>query len=155
MELLKRDVVKHALASDLAVSVLKKTIPPLDKRLLKLTRGWVATGLQSVVLMQTIGAKSRQRREIVTLCMPVGPDLVLVGSNWGQERDPAWVHNLRANAQAHITFRGYAGPVVAQELKGRQRAEMWERLVRYNPQYERYQSDTQRLLPVMLLQRPA
>ncbi|MCR9106223.1 MAG: nitroreductase family deazaflavin-dependent oxidoreductase [Gammaproteobacteria bacterium] len=153
MQLLKSDVVKHALASDLAVSFLKKTIPPLDKRLLKLTRGWVATGFQSVVLLRTRGAKSGQLREIVTLCMPVGPDLILVGSNWGQDRDPAWVHNLRAHREAQVTFRGYQGPMIAREIKGRQRAEMWQRLVRYNPQYARYQEGTDRLLPVMLLQR--
>lgn len=153
MELLRSDLVKTALNSDAVVKVLKKTVPPLDKRLLRLSRGWLNTGLQPVVLLETTGAKSGAVRTIATLCMPVGHDLVLVGSNWGQDRDPAWVHNLRAEPQCKVTFRGYAGAMRAEELGGRARTVMWEHLVRFNPQYERYQADTRRQLPVMLLRR--
>ncbi len=41
----------------------------------------------------------------------------------------------------------------AQELKGRARALMWEHVVRFNPQYARYQEGTTRQLPSMLLKR--
>lgn len=153
MELVRTNLLKQALDSNLIVSVLKETVPRFDKLLLRGSRGWINTGLQSVVLLRTTGAKSGREREIATLCMPVGCDLVLVGSNWGQDRNPAWVHNLRANPVANITFRGYNGDMVARELKGRERASMWEHLVRYNPQYGRYQERVDRRLPVILLQR--
>ena len=153
MELVRSDLVKNALASDTMVALLKKTVPALDKRLLKLSRGWLNAGMQTTVLVETIGAKSGQKRKLATLCMPVGRDLVLVGSNWGQDHDPAWIHNLRANPGCQVTFRGYEGPMRARELKGKERADMWEHLVRYNPQYGRYQEGTERRLPVMLLYR--
>ncbi|AQA17074.1 hypothetical protein BST95_01435 [Halioglobus japonicus] len=153
MELIRSDLLKNALASDIFVSVLKRTVPPTDKALLRLTRGWLNTGLQSVVLLDTTGARSGQRRTIATLCMPMGRDLVLVGSNWGQERDPAWVHNLRANDKCYATFRGYVGPMNARELKGAERAAIWKHLVRFNPQYARYQKATSRRLPVLVLER--
>lgn len=153
MELIRSDLVKNALASDLVVSVLKRTVPPTDKALLRLTRGWLNTGLQSVVLLETLGARSGQPRTIATLCMPLGRDLVLVGSNWGQERDPAWIHNLRANPECKATYRGYVGAMTARELKGAERAAIWKPLVRFNPQYARYQDATDRRLPVMLLNR--
>ena len=154
MELIRTNLVRQALDSNLIVSLLKGTVPRLDKALLRGSRGWLNTGLQTVVLLRTTGAKSGIEREIATLCMPVGRDLALVGSNWGQERDPAWVHNLRANPAAHITYRGFSGTMIGRELKGRERSDMWQHLVHYNPQYGVYQENTQRCLPVMLMHRP-
>jgi len=154
MELIRTNLVRQALDSDLVVSLLKGTVPRLDKALLRGSRGWLNTGLQTVVLLRTTGAKSGVEREIATLCMPVGRDLVLVGSNWGQDRDPAWIHNLRAHSTAHITYRGFSGEVEGRELKGRERSSMWQHLVHYNPQYGVYQNNTQRRLPVFLMHRP-
>ena len=153
MELMRSDLLRRALASDPVVSVLKRTVPYSDKALLRLSRGWLNTGMQSVVLLETRGARSGKIRSIATLCMPFGRDLVLVGSNWGQDADPAWVHNLRRNPDCKATFRGFAGPMLARELEGAEREAMWEHLVRFNPQYQRYQDGTERRLPVMLLSR--
>jgi deazaflavin-dependent oxidoreductase (nitroreductase family) len=85
--------------------------------------------------------------------MPVDDGVILVGSNWGQARHPAWVFNLRANPVARMTFRGYRGPVIAAELSGQERAKMWARLVQYNPHYQYYQDNTARRLPVIQLVR--
>jgi len=153
MELIRSDLVKNALSSDLVVKLLKKTVPPTDKALLRLTRGWANTGMQSVVLLETLGARSGQPRTIATLCMPLGRDLVLVGSNWGQDRDPAWVYNLRAKPECKATYRGYVGTMTARELKGAERSAIWRHLVRFNPQYARYQEGTERRLPVLVLSR--
>ena len=153
MELVRSNLVRNALESQGMVAILKRTVPPLDKTLLRASRGWINTGLQPVVLLETTGAKTGQVRTIATLCMPVGRDIVLVGSNWGQERDPAWIHNLRANPECRITFRGFVGDVSARELEGRERTVMWQHLLRFNPQYGRYQELTSRQLPVMLLTR--
>lgn len=153
MELLSTGVVKTTLQSPTAVALLKRTVPRLDKALLRVSRGWINTGMQSVAMVETCGAKSGLRRTMVTLCMPVGQDLLLVASNWGQDHHPAWYHNLKANPEAEVTFRGYNGMMQASELQGRQRKEMWERLVAYNPQYAEYQNGTQRLIPVLQLRR--
>lgn len=151
MGLLNTDLAKRALNAKPVVALLKATVPPADKFLLRLTRGWVSTAMQSIVLLQTQGAKSGQPREIVTLCMPSGSDLLLVGSNWGGNTDPAWVHNLRATPRAQATYRGYKGAVQASELSGGERAQVWGELVAFNPQYARYQSLTQRQLPIIRL----
>lgn len=153
MELMRTDVLKQALATDLIVGILKRTVPPTDKALLRLSRGWLNTGLQSVVLLETLGARSGRTRAIATLCMPVGRDLVLVGSNWGGESDPAWVHNLRATPECKATYRGFSGQMLARELRGAERKAMWQHLVRFNPQYGRYQEGTARRLPVVMLTR--
>ncbi|MEH6585848.1 MAG: nitroreductase family deazaflavin-dependent oxidoreductase [Halioglobus sp.] len=153
MSLLQTNLVERALNHPTVVAVLKRTVPPLDRFLLRWSRGWLNTAMQSVMLLETTGAKSGQRRQIATLCMPVGMDLVVVGSNWGQVKDPAWAHNLRANPQPRIRFRGYVGPVQARELAAEQRAELWQQLIKFNPQYVHYQENTDRTLPVFLLSR--
>jgi deazaflavin-dependent oxidoreductase (nitroreductase family) len=145
------DFFERAIRKPWVIALLKRTVPPLDKFLLKLSRGWVSTAMQSIALLQMTGAKSGQRREIVTLCMPDADDIYLVGSNWGLDSDPAWVRNLRANPAADVTFRGYKGPVSASELIGDDRQKIWPQLVAYNPQYARYQSGTDRILPVIKL----
>jgi deazaflavin-dependent oxidoreductase (nitroreductase family) len=155
MALLNTGVIKTALDSPTTVALLKRTVPRLDRALMRGSRGWINTAMQSVALVETIGAKSGQARTIVTLCMPVGQDLILVASNWGQDRHPVWYHNLKANPDVQVTFRGYVGDVHASELKGRQRSEMWQRLVAYNPQYGRYQSANERCIPVLQLRRVA
>ena len=154
MGLLQTNLVTRALNHPRVVAVLKRIVPPLDKFLLKISRGWVNTAMQSVVLLETRGAKTGQVRQIATLCMPVGADLILVGSNWGQAKHPAWVHNLRANPAASVRYRGYVGPVTATELQEAERTMLWPQLVAFNPQYAQYQENTSRVLPLFKLSRP-
>ncbi len=155
MGLMQTSLFRNALASPAVVAILKKIVPPLDRFLLRISRGWVNTAMQPVALVSTTGAKSGQRREIALICMPVDNGLALVGSNWGGARDPAWIHNLRAHPGARVTFRGYVGPVTARELEGDERESLWPELVAFNPQYAIYQAGTPRRLPVMLLEKPA
>lgn len=153
MPLLKSDLMKNALESPRVVVLLKRIVPPLDRALLRVSRGWVNAGMQSVVLLETVGARSGRTRAVPMLCMPVDGDLAVVGSNWGADSDPAWLRNLRTNPLARVHFRGYVGPVRAVEVSGTEREALWPRLVRFNPQYARYQAQTGRALPVIVLRR--
>ena len=127
-----------------------------DAFLLRLTGGRLditrASGLP-VIELTTTGAKSGLPRTLPLAGYPDGDKFVLIASNFGKARHPAWYHNLKANPEAEVTFRGYNGMMQASELQGRQRKEMWERLVAYNPQYAEYQNGTQRLIPVLQLRR--
>lgn len=137
------------------VALLKATIPPLDRFLLKISRGYLNTGFQSVALVLTTGARSGKPREVPILCMPLDSDIVLVGSNWGKPGHPGWVHNLRADPRARVIYRGYRGPMLARELEGDERRATWEQLVLFNPQYAVYQDGVARRLPILRLSRVA
>ncbi|MBT4521067.1 MAG: nitroreductase family deazaflavin-dependent oxidoreductase [Halieaceae bacterium] len=151
--LLNTPLVERALKAPWVIKLLGRVIPPLDRLLLRISRGWISTAMQTIVLMETTGAKSGLRRETVTLCMRDGDNIVLVGSNWGLPAHPAWVFNLRANPETLVRFRGYVGSMRAREINGSERADMWSRLVHHNPQYQRYAEGTERELPVLLLER--
>ena len=114
-------IIKKTLASETMTMLLMSTIPKADLFLMKHSRGWINTAMQSLVLVETIGAKSALKREIVTLCMPDGEQLLLVGSNWGRDRPPAWYFNLKAYPTVKVTFKGYCGLMNVSEIIGDQR----------------------------------
>ena len=151
MSLLQTRLVRWSLSLPWLVAFLKLVVPPLDRFLLRATRGWISTAMQPVVLMETTGARSGLARRTATLCFPREGTLVLAGSNWGKPRHPAWVHNLRRNPDVRVWFRGYCGPMRAREVSGEERAELWLELERFNPQYGRYQAGIEREIPLFTL----
>lgn len=153
MSLLQTTLVRYALASSFVVALVKRIVPPLDRFLLRLSCGWVSVAMQSIVLLETTGARSGQRRRTATLCLPLGKNLALAGSNWGQTRNPAWIHNLRHNPKVRVWFRGYCGLMSAREMEGVERREIWRQMIEYNPQYALYQERVERDIPVFLLTR--
>jgi deazaflavin-dependent oxidoreductase (nitroreductase family) len=86
------------------------------------------------------------------LCIPDGEDLILVGSNWGGPRNPAWVYNLRAHPGAQVCKRRLWKEYTARELHGDERALYWQKAVRFYPPYPSYERRSGRLLPVFLLE---
>ncbi len=111
------------------------------------------TGLPTVILT-TVGAKSGLPRTTPLLGIPAGDAIVLIGSNWGQARHPAWVYNLRANPQAQLTINGQTGAYLAREVSGAERDAYWQQAVALYPGYAAYSKRTGgREIPVMVLTR--
>lgn len=52
---------------------------------------------QPMLMLYTVGQKSRQRRSSVLAYIRDGDRFAVVASNYGQARHPAWYHNLQAN----------------------------------------------------------
>src|SRR2546423_5795306 len=70
----------------------------IDPTLMRLSRGWVSTGMgQQVLLLTHAGARSGKQRDTPLLYMTDGEDLVLIASKAGNAKHPAWYHNLKAN----------------------------------------------------------
>jgi deazaflavin-dependent oxidoreductase (nitroreductase family) len=71
-----------------------------------------------VVMLTTTGAKTGHARRLPVLGIPHDDSVVVIASNYGQYRNPAWYHNLRANPRATIVFEGVRREVVAHEIIG-------------------------------------
>jgi deazaflavin-dependent oxidoreductase (nitroreductase family) len=130
-----------------------KIVPPLDRAVHKLTKGKVMLG-QSLVpslYLTTIGAKSGQERLSPLLCMPEGDGWIVVGSNFGQEKHPAWTGNLIKNPQAKVEFRKRTYEVTGHLLEGEDRAKTWAELNRVWPIYDKYQARVEREIRVFRL----
>jgi deazaflavin-dependent oxidoreductase (nitroreductase family) len=122
--------------------VAKHVIPPVDRTLNRLTRGrFVLSSLLVPSLVLTAkGAKSGQPRVTPLACAPQDDGTwVVVGSNFGQTKHPAWTANLLAHPDdVTVTFRGRTVPVRAELLTGEERERTWERVTRVWPTYNRY-----------------
>ena len=114
---------------------------------------WV-TGLP-IVMLTTTGAKSGRARTLPVLGVPHDGSLVVIASNYGQERNPAWYHNLRAHPRAHILFEGEQREVVARVLSGDERERWYALGVEIYPGWTEYRKRAaHREIPVIEL-RPA
>ena len=70
----------------------------------------------NLLLLTTTGAKSGQPRLAPLAYFTVDGKLIIIGSKAGADTNPDWVHNLRANPQAHIEVGTDAYDVTSREL---------------------------------------
>ena len=105
-----------------------------------------------VLLLNTTGRKSGQKRTTPLLYLRDGEDLVIVASNGGSSTPPAWWLNLESNPETTVELKG-SGPlrVRAQEADDEEKRRLWPRLVKMYSGYEEYQRKTDREIPVVVL----
>jgi deazaflavin-dependent oxidoreductase (nitroreductase family) len=106
-----------------------RLLPPVDRALHRATRGRtslpdVLAGLP-VLMVTTTGRRSGQPRTSPLISVPVGEDLALLGTNFGQPSTPAWVLNLEADPRAAVQFGERRCEVVARPATADERAEVW------------------------------
>jgi deazaflavin-dependent oxidoreductase (nitroreductase family) len=104
------------------------------------------------LLLEHTGRKTGRPYEAPLLYMPDGERLVVVASNAGDARDPAWWKNLQAAPETYARVETRRLPVHARAALGAERAELWRRLLVGWPEYARYQQRTSREIPVVVLE---
>ena len=119
------------------------------------TGGRVGGSMQGapVLLLTTVGRKSGRRRTNPLLYLRDGGDLVVVASEGGAPKHPAWFLNLVANPEVEVEVGRAREPRRAREASDEERARLWARLVEMYPGYEAYQRKTARRIPVVILER--
>jgi len=131
-----------------------RSLTPVDRRVLIRSKGrYTVLGPLGAptMLLTTTGARSGLPRTTPLLYVRDGDDLVVVGSNFGQERHPAWSGNLRANPRATVTIGGQAVAAVAEQLQGTEADAAFERFVSLARNYGEYRSRTDRQIRVFRL----
>jgi deazaflavin-dependent oxidoreductase (nitroreductase family) len=111
------------------------------------------TGLP-VVIVTNRGAKTGAVRKTPLMRVEHEGRYAAVGSQGGAPRNPVWVYNLRKNPQVVLQDGPRTQDMVARELTGDERAVWWERAVAAYPPYAEYQTRTDRLIPVFVLEAP-
>lgn len=105
-----------------------------------------------VLLLTTTGRRSAAPRTSPLMYFPEGDACVVIASNAGEPKHPAWWLNLRQSPRATVQRGGEITPVVAREAQGDERARLWARLVGMEPSYETYRQRTTRQIPVVVLE---
>ena len=97
--------------------VFQRTLYPIDKQLYRLTKGRLTVpGLMAglpVIILTTTGAKTGKDRTMPLVGIPMGDDMAIIGSNYGQESTPGWVYNLRAKPEATVAHGSDSVEVIA------------------------------------------
>jgi len=107
-----------------------------------------------VAIFTTRGAKSGKLRKIPLMRVEHGGAYAMVASKGGAPEHPTWYHNVRAHPD-QVTVQDGPEPWdgVAREVTGAERAEWWERAVAAYPSYADYQVNTDREIPVFVVER--
>ena len=112
---------------------------------------WAGTTL---ILIHHIGAKSGIERVKPVACSPQADGRFAIwAANGGSPTHPNWYYNLKAHPKITVEVGAQTFTVLADELAGAARAELWPKLVAEYPTVGEHQAKTTRQFPVFLLTR--
>jgi F420H(2)-dependent quinone reductase len=104
-----------------------------------------------VVIVTHRGHKTGAIRKTPLMRVKDGDNYVLVGSQGGAPKDPAWVHNLRAEPHIELRDKNVVRSMRVHEVEdGAERTRLWTIAVAAYPPYAEYQARTKRQIPVFI-----
>ena len=121
---------------------------------LRANEGKVTTGPMAgsdLLLLTTVGAKTGEPRISPLGYSRDGDRYVVVGSNSGRGWNPAWVANVTANPEVSVEVGGQAFRARAAIETGPERRRLLDAHIAKIPIFARYESMTDRPLPVVTL----
>jgi deazaflavin-dependent oxidoreductase (nitroreductase family) len=105
------------------------------------------------LLLTTRGRKSGKLRRTALYYGEDGDDYVIVASNGGDDHHPAWYLNLAENPEVEVQVGADKFEAVAHIAEGAEKTRLWSLMVKVFPTYARYQKQTKREIPVVVLKR--
>src|SRR6478752_10499195 len=136
--------IAHRIASRVAVSrlglrFLRDVGSRVDPTLLRLTRGRVSSVWPfPAVVMTHIGAKSGRTRTSPLVYFTDRGRVILIASNFGEYRNPAWYHNVKANPHVTLYGVGIRGCFMAEEIYDADRDRLLHRVKSCPGPYAKY-----------------
>ena len=106
-----------------------------------------------LLLLHSTGARSGQERVSPMMYQAVGDSWAVFASKAGAETNPDWYHNLLATPAATIEVGSETVEVTARVLDGAEREPVWEEQKRAFPGFADYEAKTDRVIPVVVLDR--
>ena len=106
-----------------------------------------------LLLLHSTGARSGQERVNPMMYQAVGDSLAVFASKAGADSNPDWYHNLVAHPEARVEVGSETSDVTARVLESGERAPIWEDQKARYPGFADYETKTDRVIPVVLLER--
>ncbi len=107
----------------------------------------------TVLLLTTKGRRSGRETTTPLIYGLDGDTPVVVASKGGAPEHPGWYRNLRANPEAEVQIKADRFRVRARDAEGEERERLWRLMNDVWPHYVEYQQKTDRLIPVVVLER--
>ncbi len=117
--------------------------------------GWIGSRALSMhfLLLFHVGRKTGLERITPLLCITENDRWIVVASNAGDERAPAWLFNLQECPEAKVRFGRDRATVKAREASGAEYDAMWAKLQDSYASYATSRENTKREVPVIALER--
>jgi deazaflavin-dependent oxidoreductase (nitroreductase family) len=114
--------------------------------------GYLWNGVPTL-LLTTTGRKSGEARTTPLIFGRDGDDYLVVASMGGAPQHPNWYRNLLVDPSARIQVRGDRLEVTAQTADDDAKPRLWKIVTDVWPNYDVYQSRTDRVIPIVVLSR--
>ena len=110
----------------------------------------------NTLLLTTKGRKSGEPRTTPLIYAPHGDDVyTVVASKGGSDTPPAWYLNLSSDPDVEVQIKGDRFRAHARTADAEEKPEMWRAMTAEWPDYDSYQRNTTREIPVVVLERAA
>jgi len=104
------------------------------------------------LLLTTRGRKSGKLRRTALIYGKDGDNYVIVASKGGHPQHPAWYLNLSENPEVYVQVEDKKFVAQARTASGEERARLWKLMAAIWPDYDNYQTKTDRQIPVVVLE---
>lgn len=105
-----------------------------------------------LLLLHTTGAKSGKERISPLMYQALdGDSIAIFASKGGAPDNPDWFHNVKANPEVEVEVGTRQQKFVARVAEGEERDTIWTRQKGSFPQFAGYEEQTDRTIPVVVL----
>lgn len=112
--------------------------------------GYLWNGVPTL-LLTTTGARTGRERTSALIFGTDGDDHIVIASKGGAPEHPQWYRNLTAHPGATIQVRDRKLAVTARTASADERARLWQIMAGIWPNYDVYQTRTDRRIPLVVL----
>lgn len=106
-----------------------------------------------ILLLHTTGAKSGAERVNPMMYLSDGDRYLVFASKAGAPSNPDWYHNLAAHPEVSVEVGAETFSARASILEGEERTRLYARQAELYPGFAEYQEKTDRVIPVVALER--
>ena len=106
-----------------------------------------------IMVVETKGAKTNKIRNIPLIYVHKDGNPILVASLGGMPKNPNWYYNVKTHPEVKISTINGSGNFLAEEVSKDKKDELWPLICSFYPDYETYQSNTNREIPVFLCKK--
>ena len=107
----------------------------------------------TVLLLTTTGRKTGEPRTTPLIYAQDGDRYVIVASKGGAPEHPGWYRNLAKDPDVELQVKDDVFPARARTAEGDERERLWRKANEVWPHYDEYAQQTDREIPVVVLER--
>lgn len=104
-----------------------------------------------IVVITTTGRKTGKKRSRPLMHLRDGDKIMVVASAGGDDNHPSWFLNMQANPEVTVQVGDQEATYRARTAEGSERDELYARFVAVHDTFAEYETKTDRVIPVVVM----